>query len=70
MIKPTLGDYRMFAHYFDMYGSITRWGDWENKKELFRAHHPEVVDAIERLESVGKTLSIVAENMLDNVEGL
>lgn len=59
-------DYNMINYFYFHKGDITRWASWEDKKPLFEKYHPELIDAIKRVESAEKTLKVIIKNLSNN----
>lgn len=54
--KLTRSDYDMLRYFHEEKGDMTRWVFWKEKFPLIQKLHPEIIDAMRRLESAQITL--------------
>jgi hypothetical protein len=56
-------DYRMVMYFYLEKGDVTRWCSWEDKQDLFKEKHPELLHAFKQVEIAEKTLNAVIEKI-------
>ena len=61
-------DYNGLDYFMIRYGNVDRWARWEEQRPLIKAKHPELVDALERLNIARITLAAVYNQMQFNVD--
>lgn len=49
-------DYRMLEHFYNDKGDVTRWCDWEKKKDWLRRDDPALYHAFQQVEIAHQTL--------------
>lgn len=63
--RMTANDYNMITFFHETNGDITRWSEWEKRKDVIQKFHPELIDAVNRLEIASRTLNSLIETITD-----
>lgn len=59
----TNDDYLSIKYFINERGDTTRWTRWESRKPAIKEVHPELIDALERLQSAERTLKAVVDSL-------
>ena len=59
-------DYDTFDYFFKR-GDLDRWTSWKDQKPLIKAKHPELIDAIDRLEIAKKSVLVIYQHVMDEL---
>ena len=66
MEKMTMEDLRMVKYFWEEKEDISRWCDWEKRKEIIRKEAPEIVKAWEDYYTSRRILYAVVESIPNN----
>ena len=61
--KLTNDDLNMIVYFHREKGDLTRWCDWENKKDQIKVEFPELIAAHDNLIVAKRTINAIVENI-------
>lgn len=68
-MSVTNADRRMISYFIMEKGDITRWVNWNSRKEIIEAEYPELVKALQDYAAAEKILHLVVKNIENDDDG-
>ena len=60
-MKTTEEDYNMIKYFWEEKGDITRWANWEKRKNVIFFNHPELAYAMDDYDKALKFMNLVVK---------